>query len=221
MKKLTTILALTAVTANLGLATVFAEDVTGSQIIDCNAGGTYSIVTTNASDDQNSNITFAQRTTNFTAENDANAVQSQDSFIRVQDNRGYDPAGANNCGNGLALSVQSSSGLTNGTDTIHLKLGDYTIDNNFELVTGSNPNNINTILTNSNSSGVIQNSPVNLFTTNEAFDGAIDVFYNKTQATDSNSTNVLIVASHDSVSGPISPGTYSGNVTFTLTVTVS
>ncbi len=215
MKKLTTILALTAVTANLGIATVFAqpqdEAISGTQSIDCDNTGDITLVV-----DGNKDITFYPRTVNFKDATQAYASASKNAnkYIKIQDTRGYDST----CGFGATLSIQSS-GLNHpdSGDIIDLMTGDYT-RSNFVIESGSIPdstNFYNDIVGNvkAGTETDIKNS-VQIFETNQAFSGSIKIIYNPSTDDGSDYDDVLVAAKRPS--SVIAQGTYTGTITFSL-----
>ncbi len=222
MKKLATILALTGVVANLGFATTFAEVSTGSQTIECNSFGNYSLIAP-------ADLGFYQRTTNFYNETSApleTSVGPGAPILVVTDTRGYDSTAAD-CGAGFTLSVQSN-GLAFGDYNINLGTGSF---NNTDLsedvggITESSPETligaaalVNTI---SESTNQPIETSVTLMTSSEAFYGDVTFALNTGNADNQNST--VLKALHDKLEdvngayvGPIPAGDYTGDITFTL-----
>lgn len=213
MKKLATILALTGVVANLGFATVFADDATGTQVIGCNEGGGLSLSAP-------ANLGFYGRSTNFYQGSDAPLEGL--SSLTLTDTRGY---GA--CGAGASLTVQSD-GLVSGTYTINLATGtfgntDLTEDS---VITASSPDTLIGVVVDTTVASVNTAiaGGVELISSTEAFYGDVTLALNTGNADSQN--NTVLKAQHDnlenggtSYAGPIPTGSYTGDITFTVTTT--
>lgn len=224
MKKLATILALTGVVANLGFATVFADDATGTQDIGCNGGAGPSLSAP-------ANLGFYGRSTQFTNELDANLENPSlaPSLVTVTDLRGYDVA-AGDCGAGFSLAVQSD-GLVQGNYTIHLGTGSFDNSDLSEdtTVSTSFPDTlIGPVVTTTIASvdQEIAGGGVELMSATEAFYGDVTLALNSSDAdntTGALNNNTVLKARHDKLedaggayAGPIPAGSYIGTITFTL-----
>jgi len=204
MKKLASILAITGVVANLGLASmVFAQsNVNATETIGCNSLGTVSISYANP------NATFQSRTVNFYQE-EVNAPLSATAplVVKVADTRGYD-ATTSHCALGSTLSV-ISSGLVNATEPAPLLVGVGTdiglTHTSWDGVTGS-PADISTISSWDTNAGHDITSMTALWNSTESFSGVLKFAF---------SGNDLEVR-QDELTGPIAKGDYTGTITFEL-----
>ncbi len=202
MKKLASILAITAVVANLGIAAVYAVDADpmtteGTQTIGCATEAEPTLSATDAA-------TFQQRYTNFYNSTDSQLTSNL--VVSFQDTRGYDPDGVGRCGNGYIVTI-ASPGLTLGTGTDPLDMVyDHTVDvGDCARCDGGD------VITEMTDSGSISTAK-NLFETTEAFLGT----YTLTLPME---TTALVVDSA-SVAGPIAQGAYTGVITFDATEVV-
>jgi hypothetical protein len=205
MKKLATILALTGVVANLGVASLAFAQTSGSQTIGCNAAGTTSISATNS-------VTFESRTTNFYAETDAPLNVGSDLTVDVTDTRGYDPAAGTDCEPPAApdgvedssvLQIQSA-GLVNGATTLSLELGTALTGADLSCTTTCAPSTLSDVAAAAGTADTGITSAQNLVTFDETFSGTI--------RTTMSTTDLEVVAP----AGPVATGTYAGTITFSL-----
>ena len=233
MKKLATVLALTAVMANLGLATVFAQAVgsTGTQVIGCNANGGLTF-------DATRSLGFYSRSSNFNSETDANLENPLNvdnnpvySKLTVSDTRGYDAA-ASTCGNGFTVSVQStglSRTTADGLFNINLATGTFGNSDLAEdqtYATSSPDTLIGSVVSTASSSDAPIATAVDLLDATEAFYGDVQLTLNSSNADNtvgSPNDATVLKAQHDNIekdgspySGPIPTGSYTGTITFTL-----
>lgn len=240
MKKLATILALTAVVANLGLATVFAAN-NASQVIGCTAGA----VTLDAP----LSVSFFARNTNFVDQTDSNVDGSTPQYVTVTDLRGYDPgAGAlETCGAGKVVTI--NSGATDLTKV----LADPNMAFKIPLYTGTMSNTDNLTeddityptsspvtlvgdvvnVTTASNQIALANSGLQIFSATEAFYGVAKLRLNlaTTDSTVSdagvvlkaahnhleNSTNYSTLATFSPYAGALASGIYNGVVTISMT----
>lgn len=201
MKKLATILALTAVVANLGIASVLAQSTSGTQDIGCNTAGASSIVTTAA-------VAFDSRTTDFEHETAASLDSLLDGGLQIDvtDTRGYDPGvGVDEiCGDAYEVQIQSAAGLSNTIDSLALQLGTALVNGDLSCTSGScSPTSVNDVATADGTTGAIATAqPIISFS--EAFSGTI---------------RGALIESDLQVTPPstqITSGTYTGTILFTL-----
>lgn len=198
MKKLATILALTAVVANLGIASVLAQSTSGTQDIGCNTAGASSIVTTAA-------VSFDSRTTDFENDTAASLDAQLDGGLQVEvtDTRGYDPA-ATTCGAAYGVQIQSAAGLSNTIDSLALQLGTALVNGDLSCTSAScSPSSVNDVATADGTTGAIATAqPIISFS--EAFSGTI---------------RGQLITTDLQVTPPttqITSGTYTGTILFTL-----
>lgn len=205
MKKLATILALTGVVANLGVASLVFAQTSGSQTIGCNAAGSTSIAATNS-------VTFDSRTTNFYLETDAPLGIDFPLMVDVTDTRGYDPAVDADCEPPAApdtvedpftLQIQSA-GLTSGSTTLSLELGTALTGADLSCLTTCAPSTLGDVATTAGTADTGISTAQDLVTFDETFSGTI--------RTEMQTTDLEVVAP----AGPIATGTYTGTITFSL-----
>lgn len=209
MKKLATVLALTGVVANLGLATVFAQTSEGSQTIGCNAGTvSISLPTTGTGD----SVSFEGRSTAFYADaTNAPLDVGQSLPIQVTDDRGYDP-GVNDCRSSTAptadhaftLQIQSP-GLTGPSSTVlDLQLGTALVAGDLSETPGTSPSTVGDVATVTGLADTSISTASNIVTFDETFSGDIGVTLTGDQ---------LEVVKP---SGVIPAGVYTGTITLSL-----
>lgn len=206
MKKLASILALTGLAANFSIASIVFAQTSGSQTISCNPTGTTSISATNS-------VSFESRTTNFYLETDSplSALLDGGLQVNVVDSRGYDPT-AEDCqppanpesgDEPFVLQIQSN-GLSSGSTTLELELGDALTAASLSCPTLCSPSALSDVATVSGLTDTLITTGQDLVTFDESFAGTIRTSLVTTQ---------LQVRAP---SGPIPTGTYTGTITFSL-----
>lgn len=199
-RKLVSILAITGVVANLGLATVFAQT-TGSEVVGCNTAGAISIGSASAA------VTFEARTTDFSG-GDA-GITGTPLDVVVTDSRGYNPSSTATCGAGSTLTIQSAglNGLAVGNTTTNLSLGLGTALTSGSLSctsTTCSPATLSDVATVTGATTGNISAGQSLVTFTEAFYGDIQTHM---------TGNDLEVTAP---SAPVPADTYEGQITFTL-----
>lgn len=243
MKKLATVLALTAIVANMGLATVFAQQTQapeGSQTIGCNGSGTITIGSL-------ASQTFTSKTTAFTGDTNAD-ITGENFHPAVTDTRGYDPTANQDCstlgdGHAFTLDIQSDGLIKDGgtavntvcrdnqggqllctvvaesldSPTLHLTLGTAASNSNLSADANFVPSTFSTVANAHASTGDITTGKV-LVDFDESFSGTLTTLL----------MNSDLQVAHDTITygagsstylqagNPIPAGVYRGAITVTL-----
>ncbi len=208
MKKLATILALTAVVANLGVAVVFAqENVAGSQLIGCADAATGQALAVSWTDGPGAPVSFEGKYTNWFDDANTDAAIVLDTFIYVDttDDRGWDPAGVT-CGTGGRVDI-SSLGLDHPTVTQNLAIGLGTVTEGGDFTwqgASHDPADVAEVVGVVHAAAQDLTTALQMVTFTKAWSGTVRMTFDGSQLHVNTPTT------------PIAAGTYTGNVTFTL-----